>query len=76
VHDAILICAPTDRIDDDVMAMRAAMAEASRAVLNGFEIRTDAHIVRSDRYMDNRGTVMWGRVMRLLEQFETKRATG
>ena len=77
VHDAILICAPTARICDDVIAMRAAMAEASRVVLNGFEIRTDAHIVRyPDRYMDNRGTVMWGRVMRLLEQFETKRATG
>jgi DNA polymerase-1 len=77
VHDAILICAPTARICDDLIAMRAAMAEASRVVLNGFEIRTDAHIVRyPDRYMDNRGTVMWGRVMRLLEQFETKRATG
>ena len=77
VHDAILICAPIDRIDDDVIAMRAAMAEASRVVLSGFEIRTDAHIVRyPDRYMDNRGTVMWGRAMRLLEQFETERATG
>ena len=44
--------------------MRAAMDEASRAVLDGFEIRTDVHIVRyPDRYMDPRGEVMWNRVM-------------
>ena len=43
------------------------MAEASRIVLDGFEIRTDAKIVRyPDRYMDPRGQVMWDRVMRLI----------
>ena len=69
VHDAILICAPIDRIEHDVAEMRAAMAEASRAVLDGFEIRTDANIVRyPDRYMDERGAVMWQRVMQLLTQ--------
>ena len=46
VHDAILICAPIERIEEVVAAMRAAMNEASRAVLDGFEIRTDAHVVR------------------------------
>ena len=67
VHDAILICAPIDRIDEDVAAMRAAMAEASRAVLDGFEVRTDVKIVRyPDRYMDERGDAMWQRVMELL----------
>ena len=38
VHDAFLICAPLDRIGQDIAAMRAAMAEASRTVLNGFEV--------------------------------------
>ena len=38
VHDACLICAPLDRIGQDIAAMRAAMAEASRTVLNGFEV--------------------------------------
>ena len=67
VHDAILICAPIDRINEDVAAMRAAMAEASRAVLDGFEVRTDVKIVRyPDRYMDERGDAMWQRVMELL----------
>jgi DNA polymerase I len=33
VHDAVLICAPLDRLDADIATMRAAMAEASRVVL-------------------------------------------
>ncbi len=36
--------------------MRAVMAEASRVVLAGFELRTDAEIVRyPERYSDPRG---------------------
>jgi len=67
IHDAVLICAPLDRLDDDVAGMRACMAEASRAVLAGFELVTDAKIVRwPDRYSDPRGAVMWDRVMRLV----------
>jgi hypothetical protein len=67
VHDAFLICAPLDRLDADIAAMRAAMAEASRIVLNGFELRTDVHVVRyPDRYMDPRGAVMWARVQDLI----------
>ena len=41
VHDAFLICAPIERIDDEVSAMRSAMIEASRTVLDGFELRVD-----------------------------------
>ena len=41
VHDAFLICAPLDRLEADVARMRAAMAEASRVVLGGFELGTD-----------------------------------
>jgi DNA polymerase-1 len=71
VHDAILICAPLDRIEADVAEMRTAMNEASRAVLGGFEIRTDVHVVRyPDRYMDPRGRVMWERITQLLAQFQ------
>ena len=47
--------------------MRAAMVEASRAVLVGFELRIDVHIVKfPDRYMDPRGEVMWNRVIDLI----------
>ena len=60
VHDAVLINAPLDRLDADIASMRAAMAEASRAVLSGFELGTDVHVIRyPDRYMDGRGQVMW-----------------
>src|SRR6478672_350853 len=40
VHDAVLICAPLDRLDADIAGMRAAMAEASRIVLKGFAARS------------------------------------
>jgi hypothetical protein len=67
VHDAVLICAPLDRLNTDIARMRAAMAEASRAVLKGFELGTDAHVVRyPDRYMDARGRLMWDRVNGLI----------
>jgi hypothetical protein len=67
VHDAVLICAPLDRLDADVTKMRAIMAEASRIVLGGFELRTDVNVIRyPERYMDPRGVVMWDRVMGLI----------
>jgi DNA polymerase-1 len=67
VHDAVLINAPLDRLDAAIASTRAAMAEASRAVLSGFELGTDVHVVRyPDRYMDGRGQVMWQRVMQLV----------
>ena len=75
VHDAVLICAPADRLDEDVARMRACMAEASRAVLAGCELRTDAVLIRHpERYQDPRGTVMWERVTRLVAARQAKRA--
>jgi DNA polymerase-1 len=69
VHDAVLICAPLNCLDADVARMQQVMAEASRIVLAGFELGTDAKIVRyPDRYMDDRGTVMWDRVMKLIHE--------
>jgi DNA polymerase family A len=67
VHDAFLICAPIEVIDDHVVKMRAAMAEASRFVLSGFELRTEAETVcHPNRYTDPRGRVMWDRVWALI----------
>jgi DNA polymerase I len=71
VHDAVLICAPLERLDADVRRMQDIMREASRIVLNGFELGTDATVVcYPDRYMDERGTVMWQRVMALVDRAE------
>jgi len=75
VHDAVLICAPPDRLDADVARMQEAMREASGIVLNGFELGTDAHVVRyPDRYMDDRGATMWDRVMKLIHEQQQKAA--
>jgi DNA polymerase I len=77
VHDAFLICAPLDRLEQQgIAAMRGAMAEASRTVLKGFELQTDVKRVRyPDRYMDGRGRVMWQRVTELLRQNDQQRET-
>jgi DNA polymerase-1 len=73
IHDALLICAPLDRLEADIATTRAAMTEASRLVLDGFEIRTDVKVVRyPDRYTDRRGAVMWRRIMALIEQRQAK----
>jgi hypothetical protein len=69
IHDAVLICAPLDKLDDDIMAMRTAMAEASRMVMDGFELATDAAVVKyPDRYSDPRGVVMWSKVCELINR--------
>jgi hypothetical protein len=73
VHDAFLIHAPVDRIDADVATMQAAMAEASRIVLNGFELTSSSKIWRyPERYQDDRGQAMWDKVMGLLDQCQKK----
>jgi DNA polymerase I-like protein with 3'-5' exonuclease and polymerase domains len=67
VHDALLIEAPAELVHDVIAAVRDAMAQASRLVLSGYEISTDAKITSyPDRYADERGQAMWNRVMHLL----------
>jgi hypothetical protein len=74
IHDAVLICAPLGRLADDVNAMQAAMAKASRIILDGFELRSDVHVVKyPGRYHDKRGDLMWDQVMRLIATDETVR---
>jgi hypothetical protein len=67
IHDALLVEGDVDSIDEVVRDTQAAMMEASRIVLGGFELRTDVKIVRyPDRYMDPRGERFWNMIMRLL----------
>jgi DNA polymerase-1 len=75
IHDALLICTQFDRLGADIAATRAAMAEASRIVLEGFELRTDVAMTPwPRRYMDARGLRMWETVMSLVDAAERKRA--
>ena len=74
IHDAVLICAPRDRLDADIRSMQAAMVKASRVVLDGFELRSDVAVVRyPDRYSDKRGEVMWNKVTKLIGMKEDER---
>ena len=67
VHDALLVEGPEWEIDDVVAQTQAAMVQASSIVLDGFELRSNAEVVRwPDRYMDPSGREFWGRVMGLL----------
>jgi hypothetical protein len=67
VHDAVMVEGPADSIDAIVAETQAAMAEASAVILNGFQLRSDAKIVRwPDRYMDDRGREFWDRIQALL----------
>jgi DNA polymerase family A len=69
VHDAILMMAPLDRLDEDVARMRAHMEEASQVVLRGFRLRSDQHVFRyPERYSDpqGRGQFMLEMVLKLL----------
>jgi hypothetical protein len=71
VHDAVLVCAPLDQLDAQVAAMRQAMSEASRLVLDGFELRTHAEQIRyPGRYLEARGAAMWNTVTELLRELE------
>jgi len=67
VHDALLIEAPLENLDQAITTTKSLMQEASRIVLDGFELGSDVKEVRyPDRYMDKRGAVMWNKVMHLV----------
>jgi DNA polymerase I-like protein with 3'-5' exonuclease and polymerase domains len=75
VHDAVLIEAPAGEIEAAVTEAQRLMRKAARVILGGFEIGTDAEIVRyPDRYSDPRGVEMWRRVIGWLERIETVQA--
>ena len=67
IHDAVLIEAKADDADKVAEEAAAIMQEASRVVLNGFTIRTEAKIIRfGQRYEDERGLKMWRKVFELV----------
>jgi hypothetical protein len=69
VHDALLIEAPLDELDQAVALAQDAMREASALVLGGFELRSDPKVVRyPDRYQDERGREMWNAVQDALAE--------
>ena len=73
VHDAILIEAAAEEVDDAVRALQQIMQRAGEIVLDGFPLRTDAEVFRHpDRYRDPRGDRMWTVVKGILARVEEK----
>jgi len=71
VHDALLVEASLDEIDDVAAQTQATMEEASTIVVPGCVVRTDSTIVRwPDRFADERGTAMWDLTQRLLTEIQ------
>jgi hypothetical protein len=74
IHDAVVIISKADELEADVERVRHCMAKASRAVLDGFELRSEATLVyHPQHYQDPRGIVMWERVLRLIAAREAAR---
>ena len=67
IHDALMIEASINRLEADIERMRSYMVEASRVVLDGFELRVEVNppIYWPDHYSDERGTVMRETIMGL-----------
>lgn len=68
IHDAILIEASTDEIENHVQIAQQCMEEASSLVLNGFKLRSEAEIYKfPERYYDKRGIQMWETINNLMK---------
>ena len=77
VHDAILIEAPLDELDETIFKTQGLMMEASAIILDGFRLRSDVEVYRyPDRYMDKRGVKMWGIVNEILDEKADERVPG
>ena len=73
IHDAILIEAPLNELAAATQAMQTIMRQASRAVLDVFELRSDAKtICAPERYEDERGRAMWTTVMHVLGEINNE----
>jgi hypothetical protein len=67
VHDAVLVEAPTDRIDVVAAETQSILAEAARIVLGGPTLRSDVKTARwPDRLLDDESGAFWGRLMTYL----------
>jgi hypothetical protein len=63
VHDALLVEAPLEQLEEVVQRTQDCMALASQQVLNGFSLRSDAKKVGyPERYSDERGQAFWQEV--------------
>ena len=74
VHDAVLIEAATESVDEAVAVTRRCWKQASASVLDGFILESDAKIVRHPEVFQE-GAETWEMLMRLNRDATEKAAT-
>lgn len=77
LHDALLIEAPIDALDDAVKGTRKLMAEASAIVLDDFELRSEFNIVRYPHHIGSaNGESLWREVECILGEYDARTGSG
>jgi len=75
VHDAFMAEAPVDQIEEASAQLDQAMRDASRVILQGYELCTDWQIIRpGERFYDKRGKKMWDTITTLVAKLEERAA--
>jgi DNA polymerase-1 len=76
IHDAILIEAPLNELEETIRLTKLQMADASAIVLDGFRLRSDADVIKyPERYIDSRGKEMWHAIQNLLNSTSSPATT-
>lgn len=68
VHDAILIEAPLESLDDAILQAQMFMRLASEIILGGFSLGTDVDVIRfPGRFTPEKGSALWATVLSCLD---------
>ena len=71
IHDAMLIEAPIEDIEDDVWSTCKIWGDASEFILQNFRLKSTSDlVVHPERFYDERGQRMWDTIVRLLDEVE------
>ncbi len=72
VHDALLVQAPVEAIDDVRCQTVQCMAEASATVLHGppLKIGVESPVIYPDHFSEERGEEVWQQLMNILSEVE------
>ena len=72
-HDSLLIEAPTPDIEGAIQITTQAMINASKEVLDGYEVSVDVKRFM-DRYRDPEHAEMWNRVWDIIARIDSEHA--
>ena len=71
IHDAVLIEAPLDELDEVISKAQVIMADVSDYILSGFRLSSDVDVVKyPERYTDERGAHLWETIIGLAADVE------